>query len=378
MGKNIFEIVVTSTMSSGKSTLLNAIIGKELLPSKNEACTARVCRIEDDDDKHGFYIRKKMLNGNTIIENCTPEKIDAMNSVTDEAYIDIIGEIPSIINMDKRLVIYDTPGPNNSCDDKHRDVTKSILHDGNYGLILYIINATQVGINDDQQLLAEIKSVIAHSTEHKDVLFVVNKIDEIDDEKECTTSLMKNIQKYLENNGFKNPIILPISAYYALLARKILNDEKLTRIEEISLFYQLQHFEEAPFKFIDLAFLPSILRQYSKTQIKTIKSRFTQKNFKINKLSFNESVIDAFIHYTGLGLLEHIIQELLTATSTVNDALISLTNIFGAYFEIQNEAKLRNSKIMSTQRACFITRRFKGNGAPSIKRVKLRRANKRR
>ena len=40
-----FEIAVIATMSSGKSTLINAILGQELMPSKNEACTAKVSRI---------------------------------------------------------------------------------------------------------------------------------------------------------------------------------------------------------------------------------------------------------------------------------------------------------------------------------------------
>lgn len=335
MKNDIFEIVVTSTMSSGKSTLLNAIIGKELLPSKNEACTARVCRIEDDDSKHGFYIRKKMPNGEVIGESCTPEKIDEMNSIGDGDYIDIIGEIPSIINMDKRLVIYDTPGPNNSADINHHNVTKSILHDGNYGLILYIINATQVGINDDQQLLSEIKSVVENSIEKKDVLFVVNKIDQFDNEKESSESIIKNIQQYLENNGFNNPIILPISAYYALLSRKLINGDKLTRVEQISLFYQLQHFEEEPFQFINLACLPDNLRQYSKEQIKKLLGKLPTNKFELNKSLIDDNKLESFIHYTGLGLLEHVIQELLINTVTLNDAVVSLSKIFGTYFDNQ-------------------------------------------
>ena len=40
-----FEVAVIATMSSGKSTLLNALLGRELMPSKNEACTATIARI---------------------------------------------------------------------------------------------------------------------------------------------------------------------------------------------------------------------------------------------------------------------------------------------------------------------------------------------
>ncbi|MBP3665407.1 MAG: dynamin family protein, partial [Tyzzerella sp.] len=36
---NVFPVIVMATMSSGKSTLINALLGQQVLPSKNEACT---------------------------------------------------------------------------------------------------------------------------------------------------------------------------------------------------------------------------------------------------------------------------------------------------------------------------------------------------
>lgn len=48
---NIFPIHVIATMSSGKSTLINALLRRKLMPSKNEACTAIITEILDDDGK---------------------------------------------------------------------------------------------------------------------------------------------------------------------------------------------------------------------------------------------------------------------------------------------------------------------------------------
>lgn len=45
----VYPTLVVSTMSSGKSTLINAIVGSELLPSMNRACTARAVAILDND-----------------------------------------------------------------------------------------------------------------------------------------------------------------------------------------------------------------------------------------------------------------------------------------------------------------------------------------
>ena len=48
---SVFPINVIATMSSGKSTLINALLGKKLMPSKNEACTATITEILDNDSE---------------------------------------------------------------------------------------------------------------------------------------------------------------------------------------------------------------------------------------------------------------------------------------------------------------------------------------
>lgn len=58
-----YSVAVVATMSAGKSTLLNAMIGHRLLPARNEACTASVCRIEDRDELPAFRRRTKVAGG---------------------------------------------------------------------------------------------------------------------------------------------------------------------------------------------------------------------------------------------------------------------------------------------------------------------------
>lgn len=58
-----YSVAVVATMSAGKSTLLNAMVGHRLLPARNEACTASVCRIEDCDELPAFRGRIKVAGG---------------------------------------------------------------------------------------------------------------------------------------------------------------------------------------------------------------------------------------------------------------------------------------------------------------------------
>ena len=42
----IKTVLVTATMSAGKSTLINAIVGKRLMRTAQEACTGHICNID--------------------------------------------------------------------------------------------------------------------------------------------------------------------------------------------------------------------------------------------------------------------------------------------------------------------------------------------
>ena len=59
----VYPTLVVSTMSSGKSTLINAIVGSELLPSMNRAYTARAVAILDNDMKSNFEVHAVDNNG---------------------------------------------------------------------------------------------------------------------------------------------------------------------------------------------------------------------------------------------------------------------------------------------------------------------------
>jgi hypothetical protein len=52
-----FEISVIATISSGKSTLINALLGQELLPTRHEPTTAKIARIKN----------KKIMTGRRIL-----------------------------------------------------------------------------------------------------------------------------------------------------------------------------------------------------------------------------------------------------------------------------------------------------------------------
>ncbi len=237
----LFEVIVVATMSAGKSTVINALIGQELLHSGNEATTATITRIHDKDNLKKFTgsaygYQNELIDRQETVDADVLKSWNADKSIKN---IDLHGNIKAIRNIGQcEIVIYDTPGPNNSQDNSHEDLTMKIISDDQYGLILYVLNATQLGVNDDKGLLESICQSLQHNKQKK-IMFLLNKSDQIDEEKgETLKNTVINAYQYLSDIGFVNPQIIPVSAYFALLANKVLQKSKLTRKERADLVYE--------------------------------------------------------------------------------------------------------------------------------------------
>lgn len=237
MSKPILEVIVVATMSAGKSTVINALIGHELLHSANEATTATITRIHDKDELPYFSGDAYDYQGNLLVEDhqINSDMLRKWNADPNIKMIDLVGNIQAIHSDDAEIVIYDTPGPNNSQDDDHEELTMEVIDDGNYGLILYILNATQLGINDDRHLLEKIQKSLEKDP-YKEIIFLLNKADMLDEEKgEHLSDVVARAENYLEKIGFINPVILPTAANYALVVGKAINKEPLTRTQRANL-----------------------------------------------------------------------------------------------------------------------------------------------
>lgn len=228
--KNNFNVAVIATMSSGKSTIINAMLGASLLPSKNEACTATVIKIEDSDTE-GFEARAIKSSGDnekweSISSN--DDKLKEWNN-TEVETIEIKADFPHIDNCKKKMkiIFYDTPGPNNSSDKSHSEITKNILSTSNYGFVVFVMNASQFGVNDERILLEALLKELNEKNQRTKIVFAVNKIDQLDIEAgEKPIELINNIKKYLNELGFNRPNIIPVMSLLSLEIRDILNSYK--------------------------------------------------------------------------------------------------------------------------------------------------------
>ena len=230
--EKIIPICVIATMSSGKSTFLNAILGEEILPEKNEACTARALAVINNQytkETRAYLHKKDGTKGVVeILSQGIMEKINADENV--EAVL-IEKNILSLANIKKQVVLIDTPGVNNSEDIRHAKRTEDILKQIQKGIIIYLLNATQLATNDDEILLQMVLDNIRKKPDVK-IIFVLNKIDMLDEEKESISDAICVAKQYIKSHGLDDIKIFPISALSAKTFRMKLYGKRMTRIEE--------------------------------------------------------------------------------------------------------------------------------------------------
>ncbi len=296
-----FEVSVIATMSSGKSTLINALLGRELMPSKNEACTATIAKIKDIDEMDHFEAIYYDKNRGELgrFEDLCLDDMTTMNDNLETAFIDIRGNVPNIDSQGVKLVLVDTPGPNNSRTEEHKNHTYRIIKEKTKPMILYVLNATQLQTNDDKELLTAVSDAMrVGGKQSKDrFLFAVNKVDLFDPDKESVQGALDNVKEYLKKFDIENPNIFPTSAELAKVIRMSECGQEMTSAQKRTLRDYDFFIDEEQLHLSEQASL-------SKDNMKRIK-----EDLEVARQSGNQ-ISEALIH-TGVPAIEYTVDEYL-------------------------------------------------------------------
>lgn len=331
----IFEISVLATMSSGKSTLINSMLHTELLPSENKACTATIARILNNDEMEDYEAECYGADKKTVIyprEKVTLDKLQEYNADEKVTFIELEGSIPAISSDKIRLCLRDTPGPNNSRNENHERLTRSIIKRTN-AVVLYVLNITQFGTKDDNQLLKDISDEMkkAGKQSRDRFIFVINKCDELDEQKgEAIEKILVDAREYLSAFGITEPTIIPISALLALVVRKKRNGEYLTRKENQMLGQVNDYVNHSPLHFDNFATLTPTVKEKLDKQI---------ADYHTDKENWD---LEAVIH-TGVPVVEETIIEYIEKYAypmKIKDAIKDISAILD---ELNMKAKFEES-----------------------------------
>ena len=216
----IKNCAVCATMGAGKSTFINALLGCDVLPARNEATTAKITSVYDRDGQtrmSGFFQRVKGTIGG-LCDDVTLKVLDEWNNNGDLSHLFLSGDLDGIRNKGMVVAVHDTPGTNNSSDHSHHYMTMKFLTDNLIDLILFVLNAEHLGTTDERTLLCEVYRNVVRKY-NPSVLFILNKKDSIDPDKEDIGKMVFETKKQLEEIGYVNPRIMPVASKSARLLK---------------------------------------------------------------------------------------------------------------------------------------------------------------
>lgn len=191
-------LVFLGNGSSGKSSVINALIGAEILPTGDGTTTETLYEIRDDES----FIVSCQVNGKEIcIDLCEPQEAveqtlkntfeQSVKFETDNKY-DQVYQIVSAINnammanslnisqikiqlpfknlnaIKKSIVIFDTPGPDAGIQTNHRGVLNNALKQFKKGVAVLVITNTEIEKTTMRGFLK------ANTDNHEEIMRVLN------------------------------------------------------------------------------------------------------------------------------------------------------------------------------------------------------------
>lgn len=215
------KFIVTANISAGKSTLINAMFGKKLAKTSQQVCTPNI----------GYFFNKAFDDGRVHIEHSDftmNADFRELNSISWDREMKVAAHLDTFLDIkDSHICIIDTPGMNSVINETHAILSAEAMKKDSFEKIVYILNANKLGSDEELKHL----KWVAENLPKDRVIFVLNKLDTyklIEDDIETTISKLHN---ELQELGYENPVICPVSARFSLLIKMKQNGIEMTEDE---------------------------------------------------------------------------------------------------------------------------------------------------
>lgn len=226
------RILVVANVSAGKSTLINALVGYRLNRMKTTACTNKIVHIYNKVEPDGII---KCNEANNYAYYGDPEMTNS------DYFIACALHFHSLLSR-SNICLVDSPGINNADNLQHKAITLQAIRQGEYDALLYVSNCQYFGTNDEHLLLNMLQRTVK-----KPILFVLNQLDRFKSKQDSVAEMLNNYRQDLRQIGFKDPVVIPVSARAALLMK--LSDN---RLDEDDLFDKEQYVKQFKRDYFDL------------------------------------------------------------------------------------------------------------------------------
>ena len=168
------------------------------------------------------------------------------------------------------------------------NITRRAIEHEAWDYLIYIVNGEYPGTNDDKKHL---EYIFQHVPDSK-IIFVLNKLDRYSTKDDSIPDAVMKLRNDLQQIGFKNPRIYPISAYTAMLAKKCIFRTELNSDEADEFDFLRRKFLRAEY---DLSAYSTGLTETDTMQRFTIPKRFLERK--------NPVIADCYQLLVNSGLL---------------------------------------------------------------------------
>lgn len=233
--------MVSANMSAGKSTLINALVGKVVSGMKCQAFTAECHFIYDKPFEDNM---SSEWDGVLTIDAGEQTLMDYdKRNLTEQIYVSTHYN-SFVSNPNYRFCFIDTPGVNSSINSEHGNIAREMLRAGSFDKLIYVFNCNRMGTDEE---LLYLKFVFENVTQKK-VLFLINKLDDFNIKEDSIEETIEKAKNDLLMIGYDNPKIYPISAYFSLLLKKrlsgvLLSEDEQDYFEQMSKKFKKKEFD---------------------------------------------------------------------------------------------------------------------------------------
>lgn len=228
-----YNILITANMSAGKSTLINALVGKNISLMQTMACTSKIHTVISKSIEDGVsseYDHDLSMDASKEDLLCDNED--------NKSYKITVGTFFNGELGGKRIILFDSPGVNSSEHPEHTEISQRMIKSRKYRLMIYVLNSTQLGTTDEDRHLEVVKQSVGRCK----IVFVMNKADELISENDNVYDSIEGQKKFLTSKGFKKPLICPVSSRAAYLVKKS-KMEALSKTERSEMKDYIDEFE---------------------------------------------------------------------------------------------------------------------------------------
>ena len=259
--KNLFSVVLIGEFSVGKSTFLNALMGRRMLPSFKKETTATVNFLRHTSQapnkevgivyyRDGSTKNLPDLNVETIAKFVSTKGDTAETTIAKTVEkVDLFLESKF---LDKGVMLVDSPGLNGVTENLE-DITRRQIRESH--ACIFMFSTDHPGTRTEFEILRDLRQ------EYNRIFIVLNKIETV---KESEGETVDSIIDHLKKNYKKQfpdatlPEIYPISAEFALAARdKSLELERHKGFVKDDTYYselerksQIEDFENRLFRYL--------------------------------------------------------------------------------------------------------------------------------